>query len=53
MPFDVNVRSLEAALEVVGGAGAANGVIALDTPPDPASAVDITQPAKNAAPGAA
>jgi sugar phosphate isomerase/epimerase len=31
MPFDVNVRSLEAALEVVGGAGAANGVIAIDT----------------------
>src|ERR1700694_5870811 len=31
MPFDVNVRTLEAALEVVGGAGAANGVIAIDT----------------------
>jgi sugar phosphate isomerase/epimerase len=31
MPFDVNVHTLEAALEVVGGAGAANGVIAVDT----------------------
>ena len=31
MPFDVNVHSLEAALEVVGGAGASNGAIAVDT----------------------
>jgi sugar phosphate isomerase/epimerase len=31
MPFDVNVRSIDAALEVVGGAGAANGGIAIDT----------------------
>jgi sugar phosphate isomerase/epimerase len=31
MPFDVNVHSLDAALEVVGGAGAANGGIAIDT----------------------
>jgi sugar phosphate isomerase/epimerase len=31
MPFDVNVDSIEAAVEVVGGAGAPNGVIALDT----------------------
>jgi sugar phosphate isomerase/epimerase len=31
MPFDVNVHSLEAAIEVVGGAGAPNGVIAVDT----------------------
>jgi sugar phosphate isomerase/epimerase len=31
MPFDVNVHGVDAALEVVGGAGAANGVIAVDT----------------------
>jgi sugar phosphate isomerase/epimerase len=31
MPFDVNVRTLEAAVEVVGGAGAPNGAIAVDT----------------------
>jgi sugar phosphate isomerase/epimerase len=31
MPFDVNVRTLDAVLEVVGGAGAVNGVIAVDT----------------------
>jgi len=31
MPFDVNVHTLEAAIEVVGTAGAANGVIAVDT----------------------
>jgi sugar phosphate isomerase/epimerase len=31
MPFDVNVRSIDAALAVVGGAGAANGGIAIDT----------------------
>ena len=31
MPFDVNVRSVDAVLEVVGGAGAANGGIAIDT----------------------
>jgi sugar phosphate isomerase/epimerase len=31
MPFDVNVHTLEAAIEVVGGAGATNGVIAVDT----------------------
>ena len=31
MPFDVNVHDLDAALEVVGGAGAANGGIAIDT----------------------
>jgi sugar phosphate isomerase/epimerase len=31
MPFDVNVRSVEAALAVVDGAGARNGAIALDT----------------------
>ena len=31
MPFDVNVRSVDAALAVVGGAGAANGGIAIDT----------------------
>ena len=31
MPFDVNVRSVDAALAVVGGAGAPNGGIAIDT----------------------
>ena len=31
MPFDVNVHTVDAALEVVGGADAANGVIAVDT----------------------
>ena len=31
MPFDVNVHTLDAALAVVGGAGAPNGVIAVDT----------------------
>jgi sugar phosphate isomerase/epimerase len=31
MPFDVNVHSLEAVMEVVGGAGAANGGITIDT----------------------
>ena len=31
MPFDVNVRSVDAALQVVAGAGAANGGIAIDT----------------------
>jgi sugar phosphate isomerase/epimerase len=31
MPFDVNVHSLDAVLEVVGGAGAPNGGIAVDT----------------------
>ena len=31
MPFDVNVHSLEAAVEVVGEAGAPNGKIAVDT----------------------
>jgi sugar phosphate isomerase/epimerase len=31
MPFDVNVHSVEAAVEVVGGAGATNGGIAVDT----------------------
>jgi sugar phosphate isomerase/epimerase len=31
MPFDVNVRSVDAALAVVGGAGASNGGIAVDT----------------------
>ena len=31
MPFDVNVNSLDAVLQVVGGAGAANGGIAIDT----------------------
>jgi sugar phosphate isomerase/epimerase len=31
MPFDVNVRSIDAALAVVAGAGAANGGIAIDT----------------------
>jgi sugar phosphate isomerase/epimerase len=31
MPFDVNVRSIDAALQVVGGAGAANGGVAIDT----------------------
>jgi sugar phosphate isomerase/epimerase len=31
MPFDVNVRGIDAALAVVGGAGAANGGIAVDT----------------------
>jgi sugar phosphate isomerase/epimerase len=31
MPFDVNVHSLDAALEVVEGAGAANGGVAIDT----------------------
>jgi sugar phosphate isomerase/epimerase len=31
MPFDVNVRSIDAALEVVAGAGAPNGGIAIDT----------------------
>ena len=31
MPFDVNVRSIDAVLQVVGGAGAANGGVAIDT----------------------
>jgi len=31
MPFDVNVRSIDAALEVVAGAAAPNGGIAIDT----------------------
>jgi sugar phosphate isomerase/epimerase len=31
MPFDANVRTVDEAIEVVGAAGAANGVIALDT----------------------
>jgi sugar phosphate isomerase/epimerase len=31
MPFDVNVRSIDAVLEVVAGAGAANGGVAIDT----------------------
>ena len=31
MPFDVNVHTLEAALELVGGAGAPNGGLAIDT----------------------
>ena len=31
MPFDVNVRSIDSALAVVAGAGAANGGIAIDT----------------------
>ena len=31
MPFDVNVKSIDDALAVVGGAGAANGGIAIDT----------------------
>jgi sugar phosphate isomerase/epimerase len=31
MPFDVNVHSVDAVLEVVGGAGAGNGGIAIDT----------------------
>jgi len=31
MPFDVNVRTLDAALEVVQGAGATNGGLAIDT----------------------
>ncbi len=31
MPFDANVNSLDAALEVVAGAGAANGGLAIDT----------------------
>jgi sugar phosphate isomerase/epimerase len=31
MPFDVNVRSIDSALAVVAGAGAANGGIAVDT----------------------
>jgi sugar phosphate isomerase/epimerase len=31
MPFDVNVKSVDAALAVVGGAGASNGGIAVDT----------------------
>ena len=31
MPFDVNVNSLDAVLEVVGGAGADNGGIVIDT----------------------
>ena len=31
MPFDVNVRTLDAALEVVQGAGAQNGGLAIDT----------------------
>jgi sugar phosphate isomerase/epimerase len=31
MPFDVNVHSLDAAIEVVEGAGAANGGVAIDT----------------------
>jgi sugar phosphate isomerase/epimerase len=31
MPFDVNVRSIDSALAVVAGAGAANGGVAIDT----------------------
>jgi len=31
MPFDVNVNSIDTALQVVGGAGAANGGVAIDT----------------------
>jgi sugar phosphate isomerase/epimerase len=31
MPFDVNVNSVDTALQVVGGAGAGNGGIAIDT----------------------
>ena len=31
MPFDVNVRTLNAVLEIVGGAGAPNGGVAIDT----------------------
>jgi sugar phosphate isomerase/epimerase len=31
MPFDVNVRSVDAAMEVVEGAGAENGGVAIDT----------------------
>ena len=31
MPFDVNVRTVDAAVTVVGGAGAANGGVAIDT----------------------
>jgi sugar phosphate isomerase/epimerase len=31
MPFDVNVRSIDAALAVVGGAAAPNGGVAIDT----------------------
>ena len=31
MPFDANVRSIQTALEVVQGAGAANGGVAIDT----------------------
>jgi sugar phosphate isomerase/epimerase len=31
MPFDVNVRNIDSALEVVAGAGAPNGGIAIDT----------------------
>ena len=31
MPFDVNVHTLDAALQVVAGAGAANGGLAIDT----------------------
>jgi sugar phosphate isomerase/epimerase len=31
MPFDVNVNTLDAALEVVGDAGASNGGVAIDT----------------------
>jgi sugar phosphate isomerase/epimerase len=31
MPFDANVRTLDAALEVVAGAGAGNGGLAIDT----------------------
>jgi sugar phosphate isomerase/epimerase len=31
MPFDVNVRTVDAALEVVAGAGAPNGGVAIDT----------------------
>ncbi len=31
MPFDSNVRSVDAVLEVVGGAGAENGGVAIDT----------------------
>jgi sugar phosphate isomerase/epimerase len=31
MPFDVNVNSVDTALEVVGGAAAANGGVAIDT----------------------
>ena len=31
MPFDVNVQTLDAALQIVAGAGAANGGLAIDT----------------------